>query len=243
MIDLHCHLLPGIDDGASDMEQALLLARMAVANGITASVLTPHIHIGYFDNDKESIAEAFGVFSKALKAESIPLRVAMAAEVRLSAEIMPQILRGELPFLGRWQGEDVMLLEMPHSHIPAGTDQLIHWLHKQGVTAMIAHPERNKDVIRDFKNIKPLLSTGCLFQVTAGAVAGRFGEPAQWRAEQLLAQGCVTVLASDAHHESRRPPELEPGRIAAESIVGESASWDLVRTNPKIITAMHFQDY
>lgn len=240
MIDLHCHLLPGIDDGAGNMADALSMARMAVDNGIECAVLTPHIHLGRFDNTKKSILAAFKIFKLALKREAIPLRIGMAAEVRLAPELMPQILQGDLPYLGRWEGLNVLLLEMPHSHIPAGTDQFIRWLYKQNIIAMIAHPERNKDIIRDFKNIKPLLKTGCLFQVTAGAVEGRFGEQAMHRAEELLAQGVVTVLASDAHHISRRPPALEPGRRAAERIIGESASWDLVNTRPKIIAAHHF---
>lgn len=216
------------------------MARMAVNHGITAAVLTPHIHLGRFDNTKDTIRTAFKLFKLALKRESIPLAIGMSAEVRLTPEIMPQILQNDLPYLGQWEGHNVLLLEMPHSHIPAGTDQLIRWLYKQGVVAMIAHPERNKDVIRDFKNIKPIVKTGCLFQVTAGAAEGRFGEAAKLRAEQLLALGVVTILATDAHHDTRRPPILEPGRKAAERIIGDSASWDLVDSRPKIISASHF---
>ncbi len=240
MIDLHCHFLPGIDDGAGNITEALALARLSVANGITHAVLTPHIHLGRFDNTKAEITAAFNLFKRALKHEAIPLNVGMAAEVRLVPELMTQISQNELPFLGRWQGNSILLLELPHSHIPAGTDQFIRWLHKQGVIAMIAHPERNKDVIRDFKKIKPLLRTGCLFQVTAGSLEGRFGAEAKLRAEQLLLLGVVTILATDAHHILRRPPELEPGRKAAEVIVGESASWDLVVTNPQQISENHF---
>jgi len=133
-----------------------------------------------------------------------------------------------------------LLLEMPHSHIPMGIEQLVRWLLKQNIRPMIAHPERNKDIIRDFNKVMPLARLGCLFQVTAGAVAGYFGEPAQGRARQLLEKELVTILATDAHHEERRPPVMEAGRRAAEAVVGESKSWELVRQNPGRIAASHF---
>ncbi|WOX04849.1 tyrosine-protein phosphatase [Microbulbifer pacificus] len=240
MIDLHCHLLPGIDDGARDLEQALVLARASVADGITHCVATPHIHTGRFPNTLSSITKAFNQLREALAEEGIPLQLGMSAEIRLSEEILNMVLLKQVPYLGDWEDERVLLLELPHSHIPPGTEQLIRWLRKQKVRPMIAHPERNKDVMRDFNKVLPLVREGCLFQVTAGAVAGHFGEPAQERAIQLLEQDLVTILATDAHHEVRRPPVLNTGRLAAEEIVGEEKAWQLVRENPGKIAACHF---
>ena len=240
MIDLHCHLLPGIDDGARDLDQALRLARMAVADGITHCVATPHIHPGRYDNTLASITATFTEFKQALADAQVPLQLGMAAEIRLSEEILVMVAQQQVPFLGKWEGGRVLLLELPHSHIPPGVEQLIRWLQKQNIRPMIAHPERNKDVLRDFNKVLPLAREGCLFQVTAGAVAGDFGEGPMQRAQELLQQGLVTILATDAHHEVRRPPVLEKGRRAAEIVVGESASWDLVRHNPGRIAASHF---
>ncbi|KUJ82428.1 capsular biosynthesis protein [Microbulbifer flavimaris] len=240
MIDLHCHLLPGIDDGARDLEQALLLARMAVDDGITHCVATPHIHPGRWDNTLASITETFVAFKAKLAEEGIPLQLGMAAEIRLSDEILAMVASGQVPFLGKWEGDRVLLLELPHSHIPPGTEQLIRWLLKQNIRPMIAHPERNKDILRDFNKVLPLARLGCLFQVTAGAVAGDFGQGPEQRAEELLQEDLVTILATDAHHEVRRPPVLDKGRRAAEAIVGESRAWDLVRHNPGRIAAGHF---
>ncbi|WP_428820449.1 tyrosine-protein phosphatase [Microbulbifer sp. MCCC 1A16149] len=240
MIDLHCHILPGIDDGARDLDQSLVLARAAVADGITHTVATPHIHTGRFPNNLISITRAYRELCAALKAASIPLKLGMAAEIRLSEEILNMVLLNQVPYLGKWEGEKVLLLELPHSHIPPGTEQLIRWLRKQKVRPMIAHPERNKDVIRDFNKVMPLVREGCLFQVTAGAVAGHFGEPAQERAIQLLEHDLVTILATDAHHEVRRPPVLNLGREAAAKVVGEDKAWRLVLQNPGKIAATHF---
>lgn len=240
MIDLHCHLLPGIDDGARDLDQSLVLARAAVADGITHVVATPHIHPGRFPNTLATITKAYRTLQAALEAQGIPLELAMAAEIRLSEEILNMVMLKQVPFLGEWDGDRVLLLELPHSHIPPGTEQLIRWLTRQSIRPMIAHPERNKDVIRDFNKVLPLVREGCLLQVTSGAVTGQFGEPAQLRAQELLARDLVTVLATDAHHEVRRPPMLNAGREAAAQIVGEEKSWQLVRDNPGKIANLHF---
>lgn len=240
MIDLHCHLLPGIDDGARDAEQALALAQMAVEDGISHAVLTPHIHLGRYDNSLASIHRACNDFRALLARHEIPLQVGYAAEVHFCTQILDWVPEQKLPLLGHWEGDGVVLLELPHSHIPVGVEELVGWLIKHRIRPMIAHPERNRDVLRSFEKLLPLANLGCLFQVTAGSVAGQFGEPARLRAVQLLEQGLVTVLATDAHHEVRRPPNLAEGRRAAEAIVGESASWDLVQHNPLRIAACHF---
>lgn len=235
MIDLHCHLLPGIDDGPEDLATALCLARHAVAAGIRTSVVTPHMHPGRYDNRDANIRTAAQEFQRTLDAEGIALQILCAAEVRLDHEILSWVGEEQIPYLGHWQGERVMLLEFPHSHVPVGADKLVAWLLKQNIRPMIAHPERNKDILRSIDKLIPFVRMGCLLQVTAGAVAGTFGEYAKARAADLLGRGWVTVLASDAHNMDARPPELEPGRIAAAKIVGEDESWKMVRDRPSEI--------
>lgn len=232
MIDLHCHLLPGIDDGPEDLATALRLARHAVAAGIRTSVVTPHMHPGRYANRAANIRAAAASFQQSLDANGIALKILCSAEVRLDHEILSWVGEEQIPYLGHWQGERVMLLEFPHSHVPVGADKLVAWLLKQGIRPMIAHPERNKDILRSIDKLLPFVRLGCLLQVTAGAAVGSFGEYAQARAVDLLSRGWVTVLASDAHNMEARPPELEPGRVAAAKIVGEEESWKLVRDRP-----------
>ena len=232
MIDLHCHLLPGVDDGPEDLKTSLQLARHAVAAGIRISMVTPHMHAGRYANRAESIRAAAQAFQADLDAEGIALQIHSAAEVRLDHDVLAWVAEGHVPFLGAWQGDRVMLLELPHSHVPVGADKLVDWLLKQGIRPMIAHPERNKDIMRSVDKLLPFVRLGCMLQVTAGAVAGAFGEAARLRAVDLLGRGWVTVLASDAHNLEARPPELEPGRAAAAAIVGEAESWNLVRHRP-----------
>lgn len=190
------------------------------------------MHSGRYENHALNIRNAAQEFQRTLDTEGIPLQILSAAEVRLDHEILSWVGEEHIPYLGQWQGERVMLLEFPHSHVPVGADKLVAWLLKQNIRPMIAHPERNKDVLRSVDKIVPFIRMGCLLQVTAGAVAGTFGEFARARAGDLLARGWVTVLASDAHNMDARPPELEPGRIAAAKIVGDEESWKMVRDRP-----------
>ncbi|MDH3273559.1 MAG: capsular biosynthesis protein [Gammaproteobacteria bacterium] len=235
MIDLHCHLLPGIDDGANTLAESLDMARIAVGNGIDRAVMTPHLHPGRYENTRSSIEQPLREFRAALRREQIALEISVAAEVRLSPEILPLLEQDELPFLGEMAGYRIMLLEFPHSHIPLGADNLIKKLLARKIRPIIAHPERNKDVIRDLAKIQPFIDMGCLLQLTASAVAGRFGEGPHLRARQLLELGVVFALATDAHNLKGRRPELREGMQAAAEIVGERAAHAMVYKNPRAI--------
>lgn len=232
MIDLHSHLLPGIDDGAPDLATALELARIAVHDGITHMVCTPHIHPGRYDNTIEIIQQALTELQQGLIEQQIDLVISAAAEVRFGMELMVAVKQNNIPFLGEWQGQPVLLLEFPHGEVPFGAERLTAWLLQQGIKPLIAHPERNKGLLRAPGKIKPFIEQGCLLQVTAGAVAGRFGQPAQALAQSLLQEGVVTILASDAHNIEHRPPILSEGRDAAAQLIGIAAAQRLVLDNP-----------
>jgi len=238
LIDLHSHLLPGIDDGAQNLSDALELAKIAVNDGITHMTFTPHIHIGRFDNDIVIIGNAFKTFRSALKDSGIKLSVSVAGEVRISDELLMQIPQKQVPFLGSWGGKKVLLLELPHSHIPPGSDKLVKWLLDQQIIPMIAHPERNKDILRNFDLIAPFVEMGCLFQVTAMSMSGGFGAEAEQRSIQMLEKGWITILATDAHNAKYRPPVLSKGYEAAKRIAGEVTARALVLDNPGVIVGL-----
>ena len=235
MIDLHCHLLPGIDDGPETLDESLALARFAVAHGIRRAVVTPHIHPGRYDNDQATIRPVFEAFQAALAAREIPLELGFSAEVHVDPEILTLVEEERLPFLGQVDGFRIVLLEFPHGNIPVGSEKLVDWLLKHRIRPLIAHPERNKAVMRDWRKISPFVSMGCWLQVTAGSVAGDFGPNARDIAVTLLEQGWVKILASDAHNLEHRPPDMQQGREAAAEVIGEAESWRLVRDNPAMI--------
>ena len=225
-------MLPGIDDGPATLDEALAMARIAVANGITESHVTPHLHPGRWENDRPGIAAAVEAYRVALAQAGIALEVGYAAEVRLDYEILPLIEAGRVPFLGTLDGFQVMLLEFPHGHVPVGADKFVSWLLARNIRPMIAHPERNKDLMRDPSKLEPFVGEGCLLQVTADAVAGGFGEVCARRAREFLERGWVSVLASDAHDTTDRPPRMAPGRDAAAKIVGEEEARRMTLDTP-----------
>ena len=235
MIDIHCHMLPGIDDGAGDMHEALAMARAAYENGIRFSIVTPHIHPGRYENSVQTISRSLAKFKIALSKARIPLKLGMAAEVRLSPEILPMLKRDQIPFLGTLDGYRIMLLEFPHSHIPPGADRLVEKLLVMKVRPIIAHPERNKDVIRKYSKIEPFIEMGCFLQLTASAVAGRFGEMPHKRALQLLESDAFMMLATDAHNLKARYPALREGYEAAVQQLGQEEARKLVVDNPMAV--------
>lgn len=232
MVDLHSHLLPGVDDGPRVLETALDMARIAVANGTTHLICTPHIHPGRYSNDATSIKRAWEAFATALAQANIPLRTGFAAEVRFGSELIASITQGSLPFLGDWDGRKAMLLEFSDADIPFGAERMTQWMLNQGVLPIIVHPERNMGVMRHPAKLKPFLQQGCLLQITAGSVTGSFGEPAKRLAHALLHEGVVDLIASDAHDINRRPPNISHGLRIAKQIVGERRAKHLVLDTP-----------
>src|SRR2546423_15055907 len=204
MIDLHCHFLPGIDDGAPTLADGLALAQAAVADGITYSVMTPHMHPGRYENTRSTIEKAFKDFRLALRKARVALHIGMAAEVRLSPDIVALLSQNEVPFLGEVDGHRIILLEFPHTQITPGADKLIERLLKHNIRPLIAHPERNQDVMRDLSKIEPFIEMGCFLQITAGAPLGGVGRGPQQRGGPVAPVGVFQGLAS-------RPPN-PPGR-------------------------------
>jgi protein-tyrosine phosphatase len=241
-IDVHSHLLPGIDDGAPDVAVSVAMAKIAVEQGVTHCVCTPHIQPGQFDNTLESIAAAFAIFKKALEDNEIDLRVATAAECHFGLEVISGVENGTLPFLGDWGGKKVILLEFPHGMVPFGAEQLTKWLLEHGVIPMIAHPERNRGFVASPSLIKPFLRQGCLLQVTASSFTGRFGRSAQKLAENLAREAVITVVASDAHNLESRPPLFVDAAHRLEKLAGADKARAWLSDNPGVLTERLFSE-
>ena len=236
MIDLHSHILPGIDDGAPDLAASLAMAEQSVAVGVSHMVCTPHIHQSYFDNDIDLITQAYHSLVKHLAQAGCPLKLSFAAEIRITPDIMIWRKQGKIPFIGRWQDKDVMLLELPHSHIPPGTDNLLRWLARNGIQAVIAHPERNRDIIANPDKINALKRAGCLFQATAGAFTGRFSEKGKHTAGLLLARDLITYVASDTHSVNRRPNDMAKAFIEVAALKDKEYAERLFKQTPWLIS-------
>jgi protein-tyrosine phosphatase len=206
VIEIHAHVLPGIDDGPKDLAESLDLIRAFIADGVTHVVATPHVHAAFFPNTRSTNQAALNDFRQALLEHQLDIGLSVAGEVRLSEQVLELFYQNELPFLGEHQGMRSLLLEMPDGHIPLGAEKLFSWLLQRGVQPVIAHPERNRAVRDNPALAMELTQQGCKLQLTAGALLGSFGERVQAAAEFMLAHQLVSAIASDAHNLSVRAP-------------------------------------
>ncbi len=219
MIDLHCHVLPGIDDGPERIEQSVALARAAAATGTKAIVATPHASARY-PNRAAAIGQLAVELREQLDAAGVAVEIETGAEIAMShvEEIEPDEL--ELLRLG---GGPWLLLEPPFLPIATGIDRTIARLHEQGHRIVLAHPERCPAFQRDLELLRGLIAEGVLSSITAGSLVGRFGKSVRGFATRLLAEGLVHNVASDAHDWHRRPPGVA-AELRQAGLV-EQADW------------------
>ncbi|MGR6836821.1 tyrosine-protein phosphatase [Syntrophomonas erecta] len=206
MIDIHTHILPAIDDGAADKETSLEMARMAVADGIEYLAATPHVLEGPYINSKENILTRLNKLKQDLHQAGIPLKVLPGAEYYLDPDLPEALAKGELVTIN--QAGKYLLVELPGAFIPPYTSQVLYELQIQGITPIIAHPERNRGFIRNHKLLRELVSRGMLTQITSGSVTGMFGKMVKRMALNYIEEGLGHLLASDAHSINGRSPRL-----------------------------------
>lgn len=233
MLDLHCHILPGIDDGPATQEESLALARAAVAAGTTAIVATPHVNWDYPANSAASIAAGVDALRAALAREQIPLELHTGAEIAMTraAELADEELVA-LRLGG--PGATYLLIECPLSPTARGFDAILALLRSRGHELLLAHPERCPAFQRDPAAYERLIADGMLGQVTAGALVGRFGRTVQDFADRLVRDGLMHVASSDGHSAERRRPSI--GAELVQAGFAEQADW-LGRAVPAAILA------
>ena len=210
MIDIHSHILPAVDDGAQTLEEALQMLRIAVDNGVRTQVLTPHYQPGRYNNAKEALTARFAVFKRQVQDAGIDIRLHLAGEVRIGPEVMGLVAKNALPVLVEVKGKKAFLLEFPRQDIPFGSENLVRWVIDRGYLPIIAHPERNRTLMSHPERLSQLCELGCLLQVTASSLTGKFGREVQYFAQQLVDEQRVFAVASDCHNLTSRPPDLRP---------------------------------
>ena len=232
MIDLHCHLLPGIDDGPAHLEISLAMARCAVQDGITFTACTPHIYPGLYENDRAGIESAVDALRKVLAEAGIPLQLGTGADTHLAPDLLANLRGGRIPTLNRSR---YLLLEPPHHVAPPRFDEAVFNLMAAGYVPVITHPERLSWIESHYAVFGSLVKQGAWMQLTAGSLTGRFGKRPRYWAERMLDEGLVHILATDSHHIDKRPPLLAEGREAAALRVGAQEATHLVLTRPQAI--------
>lgn len=232
MIDLHCHLLPGIDDGARTLDQSLAMARIAVADGIHTLACTPHIYPGMYMNDGPGIAHARGRLQAELDHHGIPLKLVVGADVHLVPGLVEGLRSGRVPTLN---GSRYFLLEPSHTTPPPRLEDAVCELIAAGYTPIVTHPERLAWVESHYPVFVRLIEHGAWMQLTAGALTGVFGRRALYWGERFLAEGHAHLLATDAHTTGRRLPRLTPGLAVARRLVGDAEAQRLVVERPAAV--------
>ena len=238
MIDIHSHILPGIDDGAGDLEEALEMARLAVADGIRVMVATPHLfkHQSMdLDaiNEKSVILERLDRFRDRLAAEGIALEILPGCDVPLSADTLRLLAEDRVLTVN--DGKRYLLLELPHFSIPPTLEDICFRLQSLGLTPIITHPERQPLIQERPERLGRLVELGCLAQLTAGSLTGGFGRRIARVSRQLVKKGYIHLLASDAHNTRGRPPILSQAVSALSKLVGPEQARAMVTLTPEKI--------
>ena len=234
MIDLHSHLLPGIDDGAAELSVALEMARTWVADGVTVVACTPHILPGLYHNSGPQIRTAVAQLQEALDQAEIPLKLVTGADNHIVPNFVAGLQSGHLLTLA---DSRYVLVEPPHHVAPPRLEDLFFSILVAGYVPILTHPERLTWIEAEYSTMIRLAQKGVWMQITAGSLTGAFGRRPKYWAERMLDEGHVQILATDAHNLSRRPPNLRRGRDAAAKLLGEAEANHLVLTRPQGIIA------
>jgi protein-tyrosine phosphatase len=234
MIDLHTHILPGIDDGPADMEESLAMVRMGWEAGIHTICATPHLMEAPSEEIVNRFASSFQALKERVSARGLPINLLLGAEVYFQPR-MEKILgfpRLTLNGTGKY-----ILLEFPMQGIPAGAESIIFDLIMGGGVPIVAHPERNLSVLKDEAVLQPIVRMGALIQVNAGSLEGQFGKQVKKTALSLLKKGLVQLVGSDAHNALDRAIQLRGAVESAAQVVGPDIAQLLVTANPERILA------
>lgn len=202
MIDIHCHILPNVDDGPNDVELSLAMARHAVQEGVTHVIATPHHRNGQYMNTKNEIVSFVQAFQEQLRQEDIPLTILPGQETRIHGDMVEEFKEGSLLTLN--DTGKYLFVEFPSNDVPRYTKQLFFNLKLKGLIPVIVHPERNRAIMDDPNRLYKLVKDGALAQVTAGSLIGRFGKKIRELSFRLIEHSHIHFIASDAHNVTTR---------------------------------------
>jgi len=233
MIDIHSHILPGIDDGVKTEDDAVEFARMAEADGITTIVATPHCKEGFYFNDRARVLKEVGKLRTRLSAEGVGLKLEPGAEVHICPDLVERVADGRAPTL--LDNGHTLLLELSLSQYPVELENLIFELKLAGLEVVLAHPERIRYFQDDLSRYEAVVHQGAIGQITTGSVLGVFGSEIAEISEEMMVKGLVHVMATDAHNTRGRPPLLREALELAIEQVGEARAMAMVTDVPRAL--------
>lgn len=230
MIDIHAHILPGVDDGSPDLDTTIAMCAMAASDGTAIMVATPHDGIGSWRTPRQEVLSKVASLNKALDHSGIPLKILPGADVLLTSDTTDRLSTGELTTVA--DTGLFMLIELPAVFAPEFIRRQVFALKVKGVTPIITHPERNELAMKTQGLLENLVRSGALIQVTAGAFTGSFGRRVRSNAISLLLRRLAHVVASDCHDIDARPPGLTDACTVIAEHMGEDEARAMSSTRP-----------
>src|SRR5262245_8505721 len=230
MFDLHCHILPGLDDGASDLSVSVAMDKAFVADGVTVVACTSHILPGPYHNSGPQLRRATTNLQGVLDREGIPLKLVTGADNHITPSFVAHLRSGDLLSLA---DSRYVLVEPPHHIAPPHLEDLFFSLLVAGFVPILTHPERLTWIETHYQTVQRLAQGGVWMQLTAGSLSGAFGRRPRYWSERMLDEGIVHLLATDAHDVDKRPPNLSLGREFAAKRAGDTEAERLVVTRPQ----------
>lgn len=235
MIDIHSHILPAVDDGPKTIEDSICMARQAADEGVMSICATPHILGEITPTGEQNINRSFELLKSRIDSDGLNLRLMLGSEIYVRSDIIT--LRKHALFSLNQTGRYV-LIELPLSKIPVGIDQLVFHLRLEGITPIIAHPERSLTENDQLQQVAALVSQGALMQVNAGSIMGQFGKLCRKMAEGLLRLGLVHMVASDAHDTRTRSfSVLSQAYRKVTGMLAQNEAQKLFMHNPEKVLA------
>lgn len=230
MIDLHTHILPGVDDGARDLDVALAMAKIFVQQGVTCVACTPHILPGLYPNTGREIRRSVEALRVELERMGLALDLVVGADNHIAADFLAGLRSGHLLPLANSR---YVLVEPPHHVPPPRLENAFFELLLAGYVPILTHPERLSWIETNYDRMKALVAKGVWMQVTSGSLRGSFGRRPRYWAERMVCDGLINIMASDAHNVTLRRPDLLEGFEIAARLVGNDEAHHMVRTRPQ----------
>jgi len=234
MIDLHCHILPDLDDGVRTMDDALEMARVAEEEGVEKIVATPHLFRDNFNwGDFAVIEEKRQALAEAISSQNIRLDILPGAEVHLSHNLMNTVRKNRKHLV--LNRSSYMFIEFPSSHIFAGVKKLFFELMAEGIRPIIAHPERNLVFIQNPVLLFELVQMGSLAQANTGSFLGLYGDHAERAVSHFLELNLVHFIATDGHSPRSLSSRMKEAAGKAEALIGKERAQALINENPHAV--------
>jgi protein-tyrosine phosphatase len=232
LIDLHNHIMPGVDDGAETIEDSLAMARMSFDDGITVVVATPHRNSWSYDAPPADAQRRLAELQERCREAGCDITLYLGGEAFVAPDLADQVKRGVALTIN---GSRYLLVEWAIDQFPAYADEAIFNLRVQGIVPIIAHAERYRAVQRQVDSLTSLVRRGAMVQVTASSLTGEAGPNARRCAEQIILSNLGHILATDSHSVRHRLPILSAARARAEELIGPDRARSLVLDVPRLI--------